>query len=280
MNRLSKSAKAWGALLAASTLALGACAVSARAASCGSSAAGFRQWLEEMKRDAAAEGVSQRTLDAALAGVTYDHAVIGRDRGQRIFHQSFEKFSSRLVTPARLGKARALLQRHAALLAQIEARYGVPGAVLVAIWGLETGFGADNGRFRTMQALATLAYDCRRSAQFHEELNHALTIVERGDMSPAQMRGDWAGEIGQTQFMPSSYLKYGVDFDGDGRRDLIRSTADALASTANFLKGKGWRPGAGWNEGEPNFAILLEWNQARVYVKTIALLATKLTGAQ
>ncbi|MGJ0512570.1 lytic murein transglycosylase [Methylocystis sp.] len=280
MNRLSKSAKAWGVLLAASALALGACVLSARAAPCGSSAVGFSQWLEEMKRDAAAEGVSQRTLDTALAGVTYDHAVIGRDRGQRIFHQSFEKFSSRLVTPARLSKARALLQRHAALLAQIEARYGVPPAVLVAIWGLETGFGADNGRFRTMQALATLAYDCRRSAQFHEELNHALRIVERGDMSPAQMRGDWAGEIGQTQFMPSSYLKYGVDFDGDGRRDLIRSTADALASTANFLKGKGWRSGAGWNEGEPNFAILLEWNQARVYVKTIALLATKLAGAQ
>lgn len=280
MNRLSKSAKAWGALLAASTLALGACAVSARAAPCGSSAAGFSQWLEEVKREAAAEGVSQRTLNAALAGVTYDHAVIGRDRGQRIFHQSFEKFSSRLVTPGRLSKARALLQRHAALLAQIESRYGVPGAVLVAIWGLETGFGADNGRFRTMRALATLAYDCRRSALFNEELKHALTIVERGDMSPVQMHGDWAGEIGQTQFMPSSYLKYGVDFDGDGRRDLIRSTPDALASTANFLKGKGWRTGAGWNEGEPNFAVLLEWNQARVYVKTIALLATKLTGPQ
>ncbi|AZG77468.1 lytic murein transglycosylase [Methylocystis rosea] len=280
MNRLPKSAKAWGALLAASALALGACVVSARAAPCGSSAAGFSQWLDEVKREAAAEGVSQRTLDAALAGVTYDHAVIGRDRGQRIFHQSFEKFSSRLVTPGRLSKARALLQRHAALLAQIEARYGVPRAALVAIWGLETGFGADNGRFRTMQALATLAYDCRRSAQFNEELKHALRIVERGDMSPAQMRGDWAGEIGQTQFMPSSYLKYGVDFDGDGRRDLIRSTPDALASTANFLKGKGWRAGAGWNEGEPNFAVLLEWNQARVYVKTIALLATKLTGAQ
>jgi lytic murein transglycosylase len=280
MNRLSKSAKAWGVLLTASALAFGACAVSARAASCGPSAAGFSQWLEEMKRDAAAEGVSQRTLDAALAGVTYDHAVIGRDRGQRIFHQSFEKFSSRLVTPARLRKARAMLQRHAALLAQIDSRYGVPGAVIVAIWGLETGFGADNGRFRTMQALATLAYDCRRSAQFNEELKHALRIVERGDMSPAQMRGDWAGEIGQTQFMPSSYLKYGVDFDGDGRRDLIRSTPDALASTANFLKGKGWRAGAGWNEGEPNFAVLLEWNQARVYVKTIALLVTKLAGAQ
>ena len=278
MNRLSKSAKAWGALLAASALALCACAVSARAAPCGSSASGFSQWLEEMKRAAAAEGVSQRTLDAALTGVAYDHAVIGRDRGQRIFHQSFEKFSSRLVTPARLSKARALLQRHAALLAQIEARYGVPPAVLVAIWGLETGFGADNGRFRTMQALATLAYDCRRSAQFHEELNHALRIVERGDMSPAQMRGDWAGEIGQTQFMPSSYLKYGVDFDGDGRRDLIRSTPDALASTANFLRGSGWQAGAGWAEGEPNFPVFLEWNQSRVYARTLALFATKLAG--
>ncbi|HEY8125176.1 MAG TPA: lytic murein transglycosylase [Methylocystis sp.] len=280
MNRLSMRAKTSRALLAASALVLCAWAVSAQAAPCGSSAVGFGPWLDEVKREASANGVSQRTLGAALAGVTYDHAVIGRDRGQRIFHQSFEKFSSRLVTPGRLSKARTLLQRHAALLAQIEARYGVPGPVLVAIWGLETGFGADNGRFRTMQALATLAYDCRRSAQFNEELTHALKIVERGDMSPAQMRGDWAGEIGQTQFMPSSYLKYGVDFDGDGRRDLIRSTADALASTANFLKGKGWRTGAGWNEGEPNFAVFLEWNQARVYAKTIALLATKLTGAQ
>jgi len=165
-------------------------------------------------------------------------------------------------------------------LRQIEARYGVPGPVLVAIWGLETGYGADNGRFKTIQALATLAYDCRRAAQFQAELKDALQIVERRDMAPAQMRGDWAGEIGQTQFMPSSYLKYGVDFDGDGRRDLIRSTPDALASTANFLKGKGWRTGAGWTEGEPNFAVFLEWNQARVYAKTIALMAMKLNGAQ
>jgi membrane-bound lytic murein transglycosylase B len=128
--------------------------------------------------------------------------------------------------------------------------------------GLETGFGADNGHFKTMQALATFAYDCRRSAHFTEELKDALKMVQRGDMSPAQMRGDWAGEIGQTQFMPSSYLKYAVDFDGDGRRDLIQSNADALASTANFLRGSGWRPGAGWEEGEPNFLTLLEWNQA------------------
>jgi len=266
--------------LALAALAIFGCAASARAESCGSSSSGFGEWLAAVKRDARANGLSQRTLDSALADISYDHAVIGRDRGQRIFRQSFEKFSSRLVTPGRLSKGRALLQRHAALLQRIEARYGVPGSVLVAIWGLETGFGADNGRFKTMQALATLAYDCRRSAQFHEELNSALTIVERGDMSPAQMRGDWAGEIGQTQFMPSSYLKYGVDFDGDGRRDLIRSTADALASTANYLKGKGWRTGAGWAEGEPNFEVFLEWNQARVYAKTIALMATRLDSGQ
>ncbi len=280
MITLIRRAGVLGAWLAIGVLAVFGCAGPARAESCGSSASGFSQWLEDIKREARANGLSQRTLDAALADISYDHAVIGRDRGQRIFHLSFEKFSSRLVTPSRLSKGRALMQRHAALLRQIEARYGVPGPVLVAIWGLETGYGADNGRFKTMQAVATLAYDCRRSAQFREELNEALKIVERGDMSPAQMRGDWAGEIGQTQFMPSSYLKYGVDFDGDGRRDLIRSTADALASTANFLKGKGWRTGEGWAEGEPNFAVFLEWNKARVYAKTIALLATKLDGGQ
>lgn len=280
MKSSTKRAGARRAWLALGALALLGCAESARAENCGSSSAGFGQWLEEVKRDARANGLSQRTLDAALADISYDHAVIGRDRGQRIFRQSFEKFSSRLVTPSRLSKGRALLQRHDALLRRIEARYGVPGPVLVAIWGLETGFGADNGRFKTLQALATLAYDCRRAAQFREELAGALTIVERGDMSPAQMRGDWAGEIGQTQFMPTSYLAYGVDFDGDGRRDLIRSTADALASTANYLKGKGWRTGAGWAEGEPNFAVFLEWNKARVYAKTIALMATRLDSGE
>lgn len=280
MHRLWKNAAKRGAKRVGSAFALFGCVALAQAAPCGTSAAGFGPWLDDFKREQSAQGVSQRALDAALAGVAYDTKVIGRDRAQGIFRQSFEKFSSRLVTPKRLSTGRALLQRHAALLRQIEARYGVPGPVLVAIWGLETGFGADNGRFKTIQALATLAYDCRRAAQFQAELKDALQIVERRDMAPAQMRGDWAGEIGQTQFMPSSYLKYGVDFDGDGRRDLIRSTPDALASTANFLKGKGWRTGAGWNDGEPNFAVFLEWNQARVYAKTIALMATKLNGAQ
>lgn len=269
-----------GARRGAVALALLTWMHSASAAPCGGSAAGFGAWLDGFKREAAAEGISQRTLDGALADVSYDHRVISRDRGQKVFRQSFEKFSARLVTPNRLSRGMALLQRHAGLLRQIEARYGVPGPVLVSIWGLETGYGADNGNFKTMQALATLAYDCRRSTQFTEELKDALKMVERRDISPAQMRGDWAGEIGQTQFMPSSYLKYGVDFDGDGRRDLIRSTADALASTANFLKGKGWRSGGGWEDGETNFQTFLEWNKARVYAKTIALFATKLNGGQ
>ncbi len=263
----------------AAALAFGLCAGSARAASCGGTSAGFDAWLQDFRQEAAGEGISRRTLDAALAGVSYDNTVISRDRGgQKVFKKSFESFSARLVTPSRLSRGRALLERHAGLLRQIEARYGVPGPVLISIWGLETGYGADNGRFRTMQALATLAYDCRRSAQFSEELKEALRIVDRGDMSAAQMRGDWAGEIGQTQFMPSSYAKYAVDFDGDGRRDLIRSIPDALASTANYLKGKGWRPGAGWDEGEPNFEAFLEWNQARVYARTIAYFASELSG--
>jgi len=266
--------------LNAAVLALLTWTHSASAAPCGGSAAGFGAWLDAFKQEAAVDGFSQRTIDAALADVSYDHAVISRDRGQKVFRQSFEKFSARLVTPARLNRGRTLLQRHAGLLRQIEARYGVPGPVLVSIWGLETGFGADTGHFKTLQALATLAYDCRRSAQFTEELKDALKMVQRGDMSPAQMRGDWAGEIGQTQFMPSSYLKYAVDFEGDGRRDLIHSTADALASTANLLKGSGWRQGAGWKEGEPNFPVLLEWNQARVYAKTLASFATRLNGGQ
>jgi lytic murein transglycosylase len=248
------------------------------AAACGRDAAGFENWLAGFRSEAVGEGVSEATVDAALRGASYNRTVISRDRAQGIFHQSFEQFSRRLLTPSRIAKGKALLQRHAALLGRIEQEYGVPGAILVAIWGLETGFGADNGNFRSFDALATLAYDCRRSERFRAELLDALRIVDRGYMSAAQMRGDWAGEIGQTQFLPSSYLKYAVDFDHDGKRDLIRDIPDALASTANFLKANGWRRGAGWDEGDPNFPVLLEWNKARVYGETIARLADMLAG--
>jgi lytic murein transglycosylase len=251
-------------------------ALPAAAAPCGETAAGFPAWLSAFREEAGGDGLSPRVVDSALGDVAYDRAMISRDRSQGVFRLSFEKFSARLVTPSRLARGRSLLQGNAGLLREIESRYGVPGPVLVSIWGLETGYGADNGHFKTLQALATLAYDCRRSPQFTDELKDALKIVARGDMTPAQMRGDWAGEIGQTQFMPSSYLAYAVDFDGDGRRDLIHSKADALASTANFLKGKGWRAGAGWAEGEANFPVFLEWNKSNVYARTLAYFATRL----
>jgi len=253
-------------------------AAPARVAQCGKGGDGFDDWLAGFKREAASQGISSSVIESALADVAYDESIVSHDRGQGVFHQSFEQFSGRMISAYRLKKGRSLLKRYADLFRAIEQRYGAPGPVLVAIWGLETDFGAGTGDFQTLNALATLAYDCRRAEHFRGELLAALKIVQRGDLEPAQMRGAWAGEIGQTQFMPSSYLKYAVAFNGRGPADLIGQPADALASTANFLRGHGWRRGEGWDEGQPNFAVLLEWNQARVYAKTVALFADKLAG--
>jgi lytic murein transglycosylase len=201
--------------------------------------------------------------------------VIQLDRRQGVFKQSFEQFGPPRVN-ARIGRARQLMAKHAALLSRIEQRFGVPGAVVISIWGLETDFGVGMGKHPVVRAVATLAHDCRRPEMFQRELLAALTIVNRGDMSNAQLVGAWAGEIGHTQFLPSSYVKFAVDFDGNGRRDLIRSIPDALASTANYLRGYGWQAGQGWNEGSKNFSVLKEWNRAQVYQKTIALFANRL----
>lgn len=251
----------------------------ALAAPCGNDGGGFAAWLEDFKREAAAAGISQRAIAAGLAGVVYDRSVISHDRGQRVFRQSFEEFSGRMVPP-RLGRGKQMMLRHASTISRMEQRFGVPGAVVVAIWGLETDFGANNGNFPTIRSLATLAYDCRRPERFRAELLDALRIVDRGLMSPAAMHGAWAGEIGQTQFMPSSYLKFAVDFDGDGRPDLIHSVPDVLASTANYLKGYGWQRGAPWGPGTANFNVLLEWNKSTVYSKTIAYFAQRLAGTE
>jgi len=261
-------------------LVLGAALVGpALAAPCGNDGGGFAPWLEDFKREAAAAGISQRAIASGLAGVTYDRSVISHDRGQKVFRQSFEEFSGRMVPP-RLGRGKQMLLRHASTISRMEERFGVPGAVVVAIWGLETDFGVNNGNFSTIRSLATLAYDCRRPDKFHGELLDALRIVDRGLMSPAAMHGAWAGEIGQTQFMPSSYLKFAVDFDGDGRADLIHSAPDVLASTANYLKGYGWQRGAPWGPGTANFNVLLEWNKSQVYSKTIAYFAQRLAGSE
>jgi lytic murein transglycosylase len=247
-----------------------------RAAPCGGD---FNTWLADFKREAASQGISQRTIGTALGGVTVDPAVLSRDRGQRVFSQTFEQFSGRMISPDRLRKGTALLARYAAVFARIERQFGVPGPVLTAIWGLETDFGVNQGRFSLIRSVATLAHDCRRPDKFRAELFDLLRIVDRGDMAPGELRGDWAGEIGQTQFLPSSYVKFALDFDGDGRRDLIHSAPDVLASTANFLKNYGWRRGEPWGEGTENFNALLEWNKARVYAKTIAAFAERLAAS-
>jgi lytic murein transglycosylase len=254
---------------------LAALAAGPAAAACGDTAAGFNEWLDGFKRDAAAQGISQRAISSSLDGVSYDKSVISKDRNQKHFKQSFEQFSGRMIKP-RLKRARGMLQQHGALLARIEQQFGVPGAVVVAIWGLETDFGSVRGNLSTIRSLATLAYDCRRTDFFTGQLIDALRIVDRGDLSPAQMRGGWAGELGQTQFLPSSYVAFAIDFDGDGHANLLSSTTDVLASTANYLRGYGWQRGQPWTEGTANFNVIVKWNKAQVYAKTVAEFARQL----
>jgi lytic murein transglycosylase len=240
---------------------------------------GFDKWLGDVKREAAAQGISQRAIAASLADVSYDPGIISRDRGQRVFKQSFEEFSGRMVNKGRLSQGAAKLRQYASTLARIEKQYGVPGPVVVAIWGLETDFGAVSGKLPVIRSVATLSFDCRRTDFFTPNLFDAMRIVDRGDLTPAEMRGAWAGEMGQTQFMPSNYWRYAVDYDGDGRRDLLHSPNDVLASTANFLAGHGWQRGQPWDEGTANYEAILQWNKAQVYARTIVLYANKLAGA-
>ena len=255
-------------------LTISTCVVGA--APCGTGS--FQAWLDDFKAEAAAKGISQAAIVSGLNGVTLDQSVLSRDRSQKVFNQSFEEFSGRMVPP-RVARGANMMKQYGSVLSRIEQSYGVPGEVLVAIWGLETDFGVNIGKFPTLRSLATLAYDCRRSEMFRGELMDALRIIERGDLAPSEMRGAWAGEIGQTQFMPSSYIKFAVDFDSNGRRDLIRSAPDVLASTANFLASYGWQRGKGWEPGSANFAVLQQWNKSEVYAKTVGYFATQLAHA-
>jgi len=235
------------------------------AATCGGD---FGAWLQGVKQEASSHGVGARGL-AALDGLSPDPSVISHDRGQGVFRQSFEQFGPHRVAPL-LGAGANKLRAMGSFFDRLESQTGVSGPVLVAIWGLETSYGAVQGNFATIRSLATLAHDCRRSDKFREELFDALKIVDSGAMSASAMRGAWAGEIGQTQFMPSSYLKFG------GGQDLIHSSQGALTATANYLRGYGWSKGAGWEPGQPNFAVIKQWNNSDVYARTIAYFATKL----
>ena len=249
----------------------------ASAARCGSSSSGFSAWLADFKVEAKRRGISQRTLNRSFKGIGYDRRVIRRDRSQRSFKLSFNAFYKRRVGPYLMKRARTRLRRYQQLLNRIEKRFGVPREILISIWGLETNFGRDgSGKYSIIQSIATLSYDCRRSSFFKRHLHAALRIVQRGDMTPRQMRGGWAGEIGQVQFLPESYDKYAVDYDGDGRRDLRRSIPDILASTANYLRAHGWRRGGSWGRGTANYRAIKEWNRAEVYARTISVMAQRL----
>jgi lytic murein transglycosylase len=252
-------------------------ATPALAARCGGD---FSTFIANFSADAQSAGVSQGMIAQALGGVQMDAGVLAFDRRQRgTFTKTFEQYVSTRVGPGRINGGRAMLQRHAALLSSIEAKYGVPRQILVAIWGLETDFGkGDMGKLPVFRVLATLAHDCRRTELFQGELLAALKIVQRGDLPLREMIGAYAGEIGQTQFLPSSYIKYGVDFDGDGRVDLRHSVADVLASTANLLHSNGFKMGAPYDEGSANFEAMREWNHATIYRKTIAYFADRLVG--
>ena len=219
----------------------------------------FQAWLAEFEKEASAE-ISAPTL-AALDGLTLDQRVLKQDRGQPTLSQSFLEFVDRVVSADRLATGRALLKKHAATFEKIERDFGVPGAVITAFWGLETDYGAFTGGFSSLRSLATLAYDCRRPDKFRAELIDALKLIDQGDLTPNEMAGAWAGELGQVQFTPSNYMKYAVDYDGDGRRDLVGSVPDALASTANYLKSIDWRAGEPWLE-EVRVAEGVPWREA------------------
>jgi lytic murein transglycosylase len=252
-------------------------AAPAKAARCGGDFNGF---LAAMAREAQGAGISRAVIAQAFAGVTLDQAVLRFDRRQRgTFRKSFEYYARTRVTPARLKRAARLMHRHAALLSRIERQFGVPPTLLMAIWTMESDNGSgDMGKRPVIRTLATLAYDCRRTELFQRELIAALKILQRGDLPLRDLVGAFAGEIGQTQFLPSSYVKYGVDYDGNGRVDLRHSVPDVLASTANLLKVNGWRAGEPFGEGTANFQAMREWNHSELYRRTLVLFSERLGG--
>ncbi len=259
---MKKTRHGRAALFAAGLLAI---STPGFAAKCGNGAAGFSAWLKAFEQEASAAGHSAGAI-GALSGVSYDQKVVNADRAQGVFTQSFNEFAGRMVADYRMKLGRNLLKKYADTFSRVEREFGVPGPVITAFWGLETDFGANLGGFSTLQSLATLAYDCRRPEMFRAELMAALTLLDRGDLSPSEMKGAWAGEIGQTQFVPTFYADFAVDYDGDGKRNLVKSVPDVIASTANLLKHHGWQPGQPWLE-EVRVPSKMPWEEADLAIK-------------
>lgn len=247
----------------------------AAAAPCSDTGGQYEAWKPAMAAEAEAAGVGRKGIQALMA-TSYSQATIGADRNQKSFRYSLDKFLEVRGANAIVSQGRKRKAQNPDFYAALERQYGVPAGVLIAIHGMETGFGNFMGDTNVVSAIATLAYDCRRSDFFTPHLIGALKLIDAGAISP-QTRGAKHGELGHTQFLPGNALTYGVDGNGDGLVDLT-DLVDAMASTANFLRQKGWRPGAGYQQGEPNFAVIEEWNAATVYQQAIALMGAQIDG--
>ena len=256
-------------------LGLSYVAIPAIAAQCGNTSQGFAAWKSSFAQEAANAGVGQPGL-AALASAQYATRTIAADRNQKSFRYSLEKFMQVRGASVIVSQGRQRRARYAAFYDALERQYGVPAGVLIAIHGMETGFGRFMGDSSVVSAIVTLTYDCRRSDFFRPHAIGALKLVDQGAIT-ARTQGARHGELGHTQFLPGNALRYGVDANADGQVDFYNLT-DALASTANYLRQKGWQPGAGYQLGEPNFAVIQEWNAAGVYQKAIAIMAAQIDG--
>jgi membrane-bound lytic murein transglycosylase B len=255
--------------------ALSVLPVSGFAAQCGNTGAGFDAWKSDFASEARKAGVKKAGLQA-LAASTYATRTIAADRNQKSFKYSLEKFMQVRGADTIVAQGRKRKARDPNYYAILERQYGVPAGVLIAIHGMETAFGSFMGDSPVVSAIVTLTYDCRRSDFFKPHAIGALILVDQGAITPAT-KGAKHGELGHTQFLPGNALTYGVDATGDGRVDFYNQT-DALASTANFLRQKGWKPGKGYQQGQPNFAVIKQWNAATVYQQAIAIMAARIDG--
>lgn len=244
-------------------------------ATCGNTGSGFDAWKSEFATKAKREGVGSAGL-RALAQAQYAKRTIAADRNQKSFRYSLDRFMQVRGADTIVAQGRKRKARNPDYFAALERNYGVPAGVLIAIHGMETAFGGFMGDSSVVSAIVTLTYDCRRSDFFEPHAIGALKLVDQGSITGAT-KGAKHGELGHTQFLPGNALKYGVDGNGDGRIDLYNQT-DALSSTANFLRQKGWQPGRGYQPGEPNFAVIEQWNAATVYQQAIAIMAARIDG--
>ncbi|MFK7751143.1 MAG: lytic transglycosylase domain-containing protein [Sedimentitalea sp.] len=255
--------------------ALFALPLPALAASCSNTSAGFAQWKQDFAKVARKSGVKKRGLQA-LAQASYATRTIAADRNQKSFRYTLDKFMKVRGAPTIVAQARKRKARNPNFYATLERQYGVPSGILLAIHGMETAFGNYMGDSQVVSAIVTLTFDCRRSAFFQPHAIGALKLVDQGAITTATL-GAKHGELGHTQFLPGNALQYGVDASGDGRVDFY-NIADAMASTAHFLRKKGWKPGKGYQQGQPNFAAIKQWNAATVYQQAIAIMAARIDG--